>query len=135
MAPEQFVSGTSALESDTFAWGCIAYEVATGRAPFGFVTEPAKLLDAVTRGPAHAVHRLEPSFTEAFDVDVRAALALNRKDRTIPRAIPARWVHQVTADADASAALATRSGQRAWLVPALMTAVAVSAIAYFVVSR
>ena len=135
LAPEQFVSGTATLESDTFAWGCIAYEIATGRAPFGFLTEATKLLEAVTRGPTQRVHDLEPSFTETFDADVRTALAFNRKDRALPRPIPARWVHELTADAETVAVSKTPGALARWLVPALTIAVALAAIGYFVVSR
>ena len=34
MAPEQFVTGQSSVQSDIFALGLILYELATGRHPF-----------------------------------------------------------------------------------------------------
>ncbi len=138
LAPEQFMAGTAIVESDIFAWGCIAYEVATGRSPFGFLTDPTKLLEAIARGPAKAVHELSPSFTELFDHAVRSAMALDRTARTLPRPNASQWVVDASEDAAASgAASATVTSVRStsWTVPAMVAFAALAAIGYFVVSR
>ncbi len=138
LAPEQFMAGTAIVESDIFAWGCIAYEVATGRSPFGFLTDPTKLLEAIARGPAKAVHELSPSFTELFDHAVRSAMALDRTARTLPRPNAGQWVIEASEDAassGAASATVTSARSTSWTVPAMVAFAALAAIGYFVVSR
>lgn len=138
LAPEQFMAGTTIVESDIFAWGCIAYEVATGRSPFGFLTDPTKLLEAIARGPAKAVHELAPSFTELFDHALRSAMALDRTARTLPRPNAGQWLVEASEDAaspGASSATVTSARSASWAVPAIVAFAAIAAIGYFVTSR
>jgi serine/threonine protein kinase len=134
LAPEQFMARTTLAESDVFAWGCIAYEVATGRSAFGFVTDPSKLLDAIARGPQRAVHEVEPGYAPAFGETVRAALAVDRKQRSLPASLPAEWVVHAEAARPHPVSSGPSAATRPTLVPLLLLVVA-SAIGYFALAR
>jgi hypothetical protein len=138
LAPEQFMAHTTLAESDVFAWGCVAYEVATGRSPYGFLTDPAKLLDAIARGPQRAIHELSPSYAPEFDSAVRGALTLDRKLRALPESVPARWrldASDAGADASAAAAAATPTSAARMPVAALVMLVVAAAVAYVALVR
>ena len=134
LAPEQFMANTTLAESDVFAWGCIAYELATGRSPFGFVTDPAKLLEAITKGPQRPIHEVSPRFTESFDARVRATLSIERSKRVLPSDLTGSVVEApgatVTRESRAAASATPR-----WVVPAVIVAVSCAALAYFAMAR
>lgn len=134
LAPEQFMANATLAESDVFAWGCIAYEVATGRPPFGFVTDPAKLLEAITRGPQRAVHELSPRFSASFDAVVRATLSVERQRRTLPELFPADLLTSEVARSVAPASTAVRATPR-WILPTVVALIACAALAYFAAGR
>lgn len=134
LAPEQFMANTTLPESDVFAWGCIAYEMATGRSAFGFVTDPAKLLDAITKGPQRRIHELSPRFAAAFDEAVRTTLAIERSRRVLPSDFSGLVVEAPTVN-HTTEARASASTTPRWVVPALIAAVSCAALAYFAVGR
>lgn len=134
LAPEQFMASSTLPESDVFAWGCLAYELATGRPPFGFLTDPTKLLEAITRGPQRAVHDLSPRFAPAFDAIVRGTLAVERTKRVLPLELPGDLVTAGATPKSASPPSAKRAGP-SWALPALMALAACAAVAYFASGR
>ncbi len=134
LAPEQFMANTTLPASDVFAWGCIAYEVATGRSPFGFVTDPAKLLEAITRGPQHAVHEVSPRFTATFDAVVRATLAVERAKRIFPSDFSGVLV-PLPADVALPRSPAATKQAPPWVLTAIVAAVACAGLAYFTLGR
>jgi hypothetical protein len=135
LAPEQFMANTTLPESDVFAWGCIAYEVATGRTPFGFLTDPAKLLDAMTRGPQRPVHELTRAFSHELDGAIRAALLVDRKQRALPSEIPSAWcAAEAGAPREGLPTAPRTSTSRAPIAAIVMMAVA-AAIAYAALGR
>ena len=134
LAPEQFMANTTLPESDVFAWGCIAYEVTTGRAPFGFVTDPGRLLEAMTRGPQRPLHELTSSFSQALDAAVRSALAVDRKQRALPSDLPPSWCTGDTPPRTVPPSTTSTSTSRVPVGAIVMLAVA-AAIAFVAFAR
>ncbi len=137
LAPEQFLGASPCAESDIFAWGVIAFEVATGRNPFGFITEPLVLLQAVGRGPAAHVHELAPSFSEAFDGAVRGSLLAEQKRRVFPDDPPSSWTVADVRPELTQTPIDAAPHAPSRLVPAvvLVLVVALGGLAYFFMPR
>jgi serine/threonine protein kinase len=77
MAPEQLRGDAVDARADVFAFGVIAYEVATGDHPFGG-SDPASLLERLVADRSPLSQTLEPP---ALDAVVRRALRGRRDDR------------------------------------------------------
>ena len=135
LAPEQFMGASPCAESDIFAWGVIAFEVATGRNPFGFITDPTVLLQAVGRGPAAHVHELAPHFSEAFNGALRLTLFADQKRRVFPADPPSSWTIAEAAPEAAQTPIDAAPHAPSKLVPAVVLLVALGGLAYFVMSR
>jgi len=135
LAPEQFMANTTHTESDVFAWGCIAYEVTTGRSPFGFLTDPSKLLDAMTRGPQRPVHELTRAFSAELDGAIRSALLVDRKQRVLPKELPPAWcTAEESSPREGVTAAPRTNASRAPVAAVVMVAVA-AVIAYAAFGR
>jgi predicted Ser/Thr protein kinase len=77
MAPEQLRGEEVDARADVFAFGIIAYELATGQHPFGG-SDPASLLERLVTGPSPLARTLQPA---GLDTIVRRCLAGDRARR------------------------------------------------------
>jgi serine/threonine protein kinase len=77
MAPEQLRGEPVDARADVFAFGVIAYELATGEHPFGG-SDPASLIERLVSGQSPMARALEPP---ALDAVVRRSLRGDRESR------------------------------------------------------
>ncbi len=80
MAPEQLERGPLDGRTDIWAFGCLLYEMTTGRRPFTGSSESA-LITAIMAGEPDPVSNLEPRSPAALDRLIRTCLAKNPDDR------------------------------------------------------
>ena len=80
MAPEQIEGNESDARSDIFSFGCVLYEMATGRRPFEGKTQTS-LIAAILAAEPPAVASLRPATPAALDHIVRTCLAKDPEDR------------------------------------------------------
>ncbi len=140
LAPEQLLASTTTSASDIFSWGCIAYEMATGRSPFGFVTELTTLVAAMAKGPARSIASLSGEFSPLLDEAVARAVRVDSSSRALPEVVPEAWLTTPTQPGvsqparDAQGAPVPASSAPRALLAAIATLLIASAI-YFVTSR
>ena len=81
-SPEQ-ISGAQALDrrSDVYSLACTAFEVLTGRPPFGDAPNDAARIAAHLQSPIPSARSLRPELPPAVDDVFAKALAKNREDR------------------------------------------------------
>ncbi|MEA2624790.1 MAG: eukaryotic-like serine/threonine-protein kinase [Candidatus Binatota bacterium] len=106
MSPEQIRGETLTAGSDVFALGALAYELLTGREPFGGSSMPAAMHNVLSQEPPPP-SALEPSLPKSLDAVVERALAKNLAGRTPDVATFARELQAaVSVREDASATTA-----------------------------
>jgi serine/threonine protein kinase len=80
MAPEQLEGREADARSDIFAFGCVLYEMATGKKSFSGATQ-ASLISSILRDEPQAVSHVQPTAPNALDHVVKTALAKDPDDR------------------------------------------------------
>ncbi|HEV2113430.1 MAG TPA: protein kinase [Terriglobales bacterium] len=80
MAPEQIEGKDADPRSDLFAFGCVLYEMATARRPFGGKTQ-ASVVAAILATDPPPISSLQPLTPAAFERVVRTALAKDPDER------------------------------------------------------
>ncbi|MDI3289383.1 serine/threonine-protein kinase [Polyangium sp. 15x6] len=78
MAPEQLTGDPVDARTDQFGWGVLAYELITGRVPFGADFEGIKLLSAILQDEPPSLEGLVPSVIERV---LKRAVAKRKIDR------------------------------------------------------
>jgi len=124
MAPEQLEGREADLRSDIFAFGAVLYEMLTGRKAFEGKSQASLIAAILEREPA-SVSAVQPTSPAALDQIVKTCLAKNPDHRwqsagDIGRQL--RWI------VEGGAAHTTRR-RPAWLVPAVVVAVAALLVA------
>ena len=81
MAPEQLQGRPADARSDVFAFGCVFYEMVTGRRAFAGDTPASVIAAILEREPAPMVSGSEPIPVPAVDAIIRTCLAKNPDGR------------------------------------------------------
>jgi serine/threonine-protein kinase len=81
MAPEQLRGEPLDGRCDQFAWGVMAWELFTGRLPWGSAGNPALLVSAVLSVPVRPLHDVLPNLAPKVSSVVARALSKNRDTR------------------------------------------------------
>jgi Tol biopolymer transport system component/predicted Ser/Thr protein kinase len=80
MAPEQLEGREADARTDIFAFGCVLYEMATGRKAFSGATQ-ASLISSILRDEPQPISRVQPMSPPALDHVVKKSLAKDPEDR------------------------------------------------------
>ena len=118
MAPEQLVGEKADARSDIFAFGCVLYQMVTGKQPFEG-RHAASVIGAILERDPAPVATLIPAIPPALDRTIQRCLAKDRDARwqsSVDLRDELKWIAQ----GGASAASAPRSAR--WLERALWLA-------------
>jgi serine/threonine protein kinase len=80
MAPEQLEGREADARTDIFAFGCVLYEMATGKRAFSGATQ-ASLISSILRDEPQPISRNQPMSPPALDHVVKKSLAKDPEDR------------------------------------------------------
>ncbi|HEX5030065.1 MAG TPA: protein kinase [Candidatus Eisenbacteria bacterium] len=132
MAPELFRGSDADARTDIYAWGAVAYELATGVRPFAQNT-PASLVQAILNDPPTPPTMLVPELSPGFEEVILKAL---QKDREARHASAGEVVAALTGMGNARSAAAPRRAARArWPLAASMVGAFLLAIVLFLSAR
>jgi Tol biopolymer transport system component/tRNA A-37 threonylcarbamoyl transferase component Bud32 len=138
MAPEQLEGREADTRTDIFAFGCVLYEMATGRKAFSGSSQ-ASLISAIMKEEPAAISSVEPMSPPALDRIVKTCLAKDPEERwqsaaDVKREL--RWISEGSQAGLAAPVVASRrrAGRLGWLVAAAL-AVVTSALAALLITR
>jgi Tol biopolymer transport system component len=80
MAPEQLEGKDADSRTDIFAFGCVLYEMATGKKAFTGATQ-ASLISSILRDDPQPISQIQPMSPPALDHVVKKSLAKDPEDR------------------------------------------------------
>ena len=80
MAPEQLEGKEADARTDIFAFGCVLYEMATGKKAFSGATQ-ASLISSILRDEPQPISQVQPMSPPALDRIVQKSLAKDPEDR------------------------------------------------------
>ena len=80
MAPEQLEGKDADARTDIFAFGCVLYEMATGKKAFSGATQ-ASLISSILRDEPQPISQVQPMSPPALDHVVKKSLAKDPEDR------------------------------------------------------
>ena len=80
MAPEQLEGKEADARTDVFAFGCVLYEMATGKKAFSGRTQ-ASLISSILRDDPQPISQVQPMSPPALDRIVQTCLAKDPEDR------------------------------------------------------
>ncbi len=136
MAPEQIEGAEADARADIFSFGCVLYEMATGRRPFEGKTQTS-LIAAILAAEPPAVASIRPTTPLALDHIIRTCLAKDPDERFQSAHDLLLALRFIAADSSGSAAAIGRTPARAprgawiaWAVATLVTVVAAGAVAW-----
>jgi eukaryotic-like serine/threonine-protein kinase len=126
MSPEQAKGRAADKRSDVWAFGCVLFEMLTGKRAFGGEDVSDTLVNVLKSEPEWSV--LPPRVPEHIRLIMRWCLAKDRANR-VPDVSVARFLLTETVMSSAGAALAT-SPQTRWrrAIPVAMTAIVVTMV-------
>jgi len=132
MAPEQLEGKEADARTDIFAFGCVLYEMATGKKAFGGKSQ-ASLIAAILEREPPPISSVQPMTPPALDRVVKTCLAKDSEDRwqsagDLKREL--RWIAQGSSEAGAATApAASRRGrrERLWMAATLVSLAALAA--------
>src|SRR5687767_13744710 len=135
MAPEQLEGKTADARTDIFAFGCVLYEMATGKKAFSGATQ-ASMIGAILHTQPATISAVAPAAPPGLDRDVRTCLAKDPEDRwqsagDLAREL--RWLGEGSAAGEAVSApirppRPTR--ERLWMTAATVSPAALAATIY-----
>ena len=133
MAPEQLEGKDADSRTDIFAFGCVLYEMATGRKAFSGASQ-ASLISSIMTADPPSISSAQPMSPPALDRVVKTCLAKDPEDRWQSAADVARelkWIGEGSA-AGVAAPVAVTVGRRnreriAWTLAILAAAAAIAA--------
>ncbi len=126
MPPEQLEGNEADQRSDIFAFGCVLYEMVTGRKAFEGKSQ-ATLISAIMTAEPPSIGAAQPMAPPALDRVIRKCLAKNPDDRwqtARDLAGELRWISESGSQVAAAPAIAARRRwrvQTAWIVCAVLT--------------
>ena len=81
LSPEQIGEAKQSPLSDIYAFGVVCYELLTGQLPFDIEAPPFKQMQMKVSGELIEAHDANPSVSPRVSAALRAALALDRRNR------------------------------------------------------
>jgi Tol biopolymer transport system component len=120
MAPEQLEGKKADARTDIFAFGCVLYEMATGKKAFSGSTQ-ASLISSILRDEPQPISQVQPMSPPALDHVVKKSLAKDPEDRWQNAADlggELKWIAEGGSQAGAPAPVVSRRGRRTWLLGA-----------------
>jgi len=126
MAPEQLEGAEADTRSDIFAFGCVLYEMVTGRKAFGGKSQ-ASLISAILKDEPPSLAGAQPMAPPALDRLTRKCLAKSADDRwQTARDLVGemRWISESSSQMAAAPATAARRRfrfQAAWIAVAVLS--------------
>jgi Tol biopolymer transport system component len=126
MAPEQLEGRDADARTDIFAFGCVLYEMATGRKAFSGKSQ-ASLISSIMGSEPAPISAIAPMAPPAFDRVVRTCLAKDPDDRWQTAhdiAVQLRWIQEGGAAPALQAPMPRSRPMRflPWILAALSTA-------------
>jgi eukaryotic-like serine/threonine-protein kinase len=121
MAPEQLEGKEADSRTDIFAFGCVLYEMATGKKAFSGTTQ-ASLISSILRDDPPPISQVQPMSPPALDRVVQKSLAKDPEDRWQSAGdlgSELKWIAEGGSQTGAAAVVVPRrkSGERlAWIV-------------------
>ncbi|MGH9421248.1 MAG: serine/threonine-protein kinase, partial [Thermoanaerobaculia bacterium] len=115
MAPEQVEYARSDARSDIFAFGCMLYEMLTGRRAFNAASRAGMIAQIIASDPP-SIATLRPMTPSSLDRVVRTCLAKNPDDRFQTAhdvMLALQWIRDEQTNPSAPVMIATSRG-RAW---------------------
>jgi len=136
MAPEQLEGKEADARSDLWAFGCVLYEMATGKRAFEGATQ-ASLISAIMRDQPRAMSQLAPMSPPALERVVEALLAKDPEERWQSAADVRRELEWTASGVSESGTPARRAPQRrARIAVVAWATLAILAMIYaFAISR
>jgi eukaryotic-like serine/threonine-protein kinase len=131
MAPEQLEGKEADGRTDIFAFGCVLYEMATGRKAFSGASQ-ASLVSAIMKEDPAPISQIQPMTPPALDRVVRTCLAKDPEERWQSAhdvGGELKWIAQVGSQAGAPAPVVQRRKRRERFAWAGFGAAAVVALA------
>ena len=120
MAPEQLDGAPADTRTDIFAFGCVLYEMLSGRQAFE-ARSPARLLTAIMASDPPPIRQLRPDVPASLDELITRCLSKNPDDRWQTAAAVRDALMQITLSPPSS----TTSRLRLWRVLAAVAAIAI----------
>jgi Tol biopolymer transport system component len=120
MAPEQLEGRDADARTDIFAFGCVLYEMATGKKAFSGTTQ-ASLISSILRDEPQPISRVQPMLPAALDHVVQKSLAKDPEDRWQSAAdlgSELKWVAESGSQAGVPAPVVSRRRRRTWILSA-----------------
>jgi Tol biopolymer transport system component len=125
MAPEQLEGKDADARTDIFAFGCVLYEMATGRKAFSGATQ-ASLISSILRDEPQPVSQVQPMSPPELDHVVKKSLAKDPEERWQNAADlggELKWIAEGGSQTGVRAPVVSRRRSRerlAWIVAAVL---------------
>jgi eukaryotic-like serine/threonine-protein kinase len=120
MSPEQLEGRESDARTDIFAFGCVLYEMATGKKAFSGTTQ-ASLISSILRDEPLPISQVQPMSPAALDHVVKKSLAKDPEDRWQNAADlggELKWIAEGGSQVGVPAPVVSRRRRRTWLLGA-----------------
>ncbi len=114
MAPEQLEGKEADARTDIFAFGCVLYEMATGRKAFSGASQ-ASLISSIMGSEPPAMSSVAPMTPPAFDRLLRTCLAKDPEERWQSAGDVKRELRWIAQGSSSEAMSVTPAARRSWL--------------------
>ncbi|HVT44704.1 MAG TPA: protein kinase [Thermoanaerobaculia bacterium] len=137
MAPEQLEGEEADTRSDIFAFGCLLYEMATGKRAFEGKTKASLIASILDREPP-PISQFQPLAPPALQRVIEVAMAKSPEDRwqsAHDLLLELRWISEAGSQAGVAAPVIVRRKRREAIAWLLAAAAVIAAVAIGVVLR